>query len=132
MQRIEMEQQNPTGKLAASIRKSLSASRWPKPKGSSPFLAKDLASLQAYLDHDYQNFWDVRRCGNSVGLLIRCAVCGVDPPKPKKGENWIWYGYRKWRWMAEHLVSKHCREAALTHRRIVAEHKRLEAKRQPS
>ena len=40
----------------------------------------------------------------------------------------MWYGYRKWRATAEHIVAKHCRSQALTYRRIAAEQKRLEEK----
>jgi len=32
----------------------------------------------------------------------------------------VWYGYRKWRWLANHIVDNHCRQAALTHRHRIA------------
>jgi hypothetical protein len=38
----------------------------------------------------------------------------------------VWYGYRKWRALASHMVTDHCSKEALTYRRIAAEQKRKE------
>lgn len=84
---------------------------------------KDLASLQVWLDRDFQDFWEVRRFGANFGLRIRCSCCGMDAPSRGANEDIVWYGYRKWRWLATHLVSTHCRAQANTyqHRRAIKE-----------
>jgi hypothetical protein len=38
----------------------------------------------------------------------------------------VWYSYRKYRALANHLFTVHCREEALKSRRIAAEQKRLQ------
>lgn len=105
-------------KLVSRIQKSNDLSR---------FSGKDLASLQRYLDGDFQNFWDIRRFGKNVGTLIKCPVCGDLPPKAYNTASFIFNSYRKRAWLANHLVVVHLHDKALTHRRIEAEHKRLAA-----
>jgi hypothetical protein len=81
---------------------------------------RDLASLQTFLDRDFQNFWEVRRFGRNFGLRIMCPCCGAEAPARVSGEDIVWYGYRKWRWLANHLTQEHCRREALTHRHRIA------------
>jgi len=69
----------------------------------------------------------VIRCGNNYGLRVKCPVCGQTPPKQHAGEA-LWYGHRRWRWLGNHMVSVHMRDAALTHRRIEAEQRRIDAR----
>lgn len=96
------------GFLSASAARSL--------KEPLPPSRRDLASLQTFLDKDFQSFWEVRRFGRNFGLRIQCPCCGQDAPSRDKDEDIVWYGYRKWRWLANHLVSDHCRREALSHR----------------
>lgn len=77
---------------------------------------RDLASLQTFLDKDFQSFWEVRRFGRNFGLRIKCPCCGAEAPERVHGEDIVWYGYRKWRWLANHLVAEHARSTALTFR----------------
>ena len=74
-----------------------------------------------YLDRDFQNFWDVRRCGKSYGLRIKCPACNAEPPSQRDNEDFIMYGYRKWRWLANHMVSAHMADRAERFRRRHAE-----------
>jgi hypothetical protein len=48
-------------------------------------------------------------------------VCAAEAPQRTHGEDLIWYGYRKWRWLANHMASEHCRAQALTfqHRQAI-------------
>src|SRR5262245_44913264 len=108
---------------------SSSASATQRPSGSSAYSAKDLASLQRYLDRDFQNFWDIRRYGKRLGTAIKCACCDWVPPKAGKNEDLVWYSYRKYRVLCEHLFSAHLSREALTHRRIAATAKRMGSKR---
>ena len=103
-----------------STRSFLSASAARSLKEPLPPSRKDLASLQAFLDKDFQSFWEVRRFGKNFGLRIVCPCCEAEAPSRIAGEDIVWYGYRKWRWLANHLVSDHCRREALTHRHRVA------------
>lgn len=98
-------------------------------KGSSPISASELRSLQKYLDGDWQNFWDIRRCGKGIGFAhIDCPVCGFQPQiGARVGDNFIWYSYRKYKAVLTHVVTAHCHQQALTHRRIAAEEKRKQA-----
>lgn len=109
-----------------STKISPSESPMPKPSDLYQPSRKDLASLQQYLDRDFQNFWDVRRFGAHLGLRIKCAVCGGEPPKQRANEDFFWYGYRKWRWLANHMVSDHLRSQALVNRRIRARESRIQ------
>jgi hypothetical protein len=87
---------------------------------------KDLHSLQTFLDRDFQNFWDIRRFGAHVGLRIKCPACPWEPGlKQGRSEDIIWYGYRKWRALANHMVTEHCSKQALQYRRIAAREGRL-------
>jgi hypothetical protein len=79
-----------------------------------------LASLQTFLDKDFQDFWEVRRFGKNFGLRIECPCCGAVAPQRGSGEDIVWYGYRKWRWLANHLTQEHCRREALTYRHRAA------------
>lgn len=82
---------------------------------------RDLASLQLSLDKDFQDFWEVRRFGSHWGMRVICPVCGDTPPIQRWAEeDYIAYGHRKWRWLSNHIVTDHCRNAALTHRHRVA------------
>jgi hypothetical protein len=76
--------------------------------------------MQKYLDSQFQDFWDVRRCGNNIGLLIKCPACPWVPPSQNAGEDFVWYGYRKWRALANHMVVEHCRAKALSFRHRTA------------
>lgn len=107
---------------------SASASPSRKSRGSSEFSARDLASLQKFLDRDFQNFWDIRRYGNHLGTEIKCALCPWRPPAQNKGEHFVWYSYRKYRALCNHVFTDHCRQSALSYRRIVANEKRLQKK----
>lgn len=40
-------------------------------------------------------------------------------------EDFIAYGYRKWKWLCNHMATDHMREMSLVHRRIVARERRL-------
>jgi hypothetical protein len=40
----------------------------------------------------------------------------------------VWYSYRKYRWLCDHLFSAHCKQEALTHRRIMAQQARIDAR----
>lgn len=101
-------------------RASLSDSAARSLKEPLPPSRKDLASLQTFLDRDFQNFWEVRRFGSNFGLRIECPCCGAVAPERVHGEDIVWYGYRKWRWLANHLVSEHARREALSHRHRIA------------
>jgi hypothetical protein len=81
---------------------------------------RDLASLQTFLDKDFQNFWEVRRFGRNFGLRIQCPCCGDEAPQRTSGEDIVWYGYRKWRWLANHLTTEHCRAQATSYRHRAA------------
>lgn len=107
-------------------RKSALVLRIQKQNELSRFSGRDLASLQKYLDGDFQNFWDIRRFGRNVGTLIKCPVCSALPPKYQGGGDFIFNSYRKRAWLANHLVVAHLHDKALTHRRIEAEHLRRE------
>lgn len=53
-------------------------------------------------------------------------MCSEVPPiKAWESEDFIAYSYRKWKWLCNHLVSRHARKEALVHRRIEAEERRL-------
>lgn len=117
-----------TAPPASSTNTSASASRSPKRNASSEFSAKDLVSLQKSLDRDFQNFWDIRRYGTHLGVEIKCALCDWRPPKQTANEDFVWYSYRKYRALCNHVFTDHCRQAGLAHRRIVAQQKRLEKK----
>jgi hypothetical protein len=101
-------------------RASLSVSAARSLKEPLPPSRKDLASLQTFLDKDFQDYWEVRRFGRNFGLRIQCPCCGADAPSRADHEDIVWYGYRKWRWLANHLVSQHSRREALTHRHRIA------------
>jgi hypothetical protein len=104
----------------SSTHGSLSDSAARSLKEPLPPSRRDLASLQIFLDRDFQDYWEVRRFGRNFGLRIQCPCCGADAPARASSEDIVWYGYRKWRWLANHLVSDHCRSQALTHRHRVA------------
>jgi hypothetical protein len=53
-------------------------------------------------------------------------MCPWLPPKQSKNEDFVWYGYRKWRATADHIVTAHCKQQALTYRRIAAQQARIE------
>jgi len=74
----------------------------------------------------------VKRFGKNLGTVIKCALCPWTPPKAEKGEDFMWYNYRKYRALCEHLFDKHCRREALTNRRIVAQQKRIEERQKKS
>lgn len=100
------------GSLSASAARSLKEPLQPS--------RRDLASLQAFLDKDFQSFWEVRRFGRNFGLRIQCPCCGMDAPARASSEDIVWYGYRKWRWLANHLVSEHARREATSYRHRAA------------
>ena len=102
--------------MATSTSTLRPASPTPRPNDLSQFSRKDLASLQTFLDRDFQNFWDVRQFGAHLGLRIKCPVCNAEAPVQREREDFVWYGYRKWRWLANHLVADHCRSAAISNR----------------
>jgi hypothetical protein len=52
------------------------------------------------------------------------------PPTQQSGEDLVWYSYRKYRALCEHLFSVHCRKDALTYRRMVAEEARIKARQE--
>lgn len=82
---------------------------------------RDLASLQLSLDKDFQDFWEVRRFGSHWGMRVICPCCGKTPPIQQWAqEDYIAYGHRKWRWLANHIVSDHAKNQALTHRHRTA------------
>lgn len=65
---------------------------------------RDLASLQLSLDKDFQDFWEVRRFGSHWGMRVICPCCGETPPIQRWAEeDYIAYGHRKWRWLANHI-----------------------------
>lgn len=64
-----------------------------------------------------------------MGTEIKCALCPWKPPKQLSSEDFVWYSYRKYRALCNHVFSEHCRQSALTYRRIVAQQKRMEVKR---
>ena len=117
-----------TAPPTSSTNTSSSASRSPKRSALSEFSAKDLAYLQKSLDRDFQNFWDIRRYGNHLGTEIKCALCPWRPPKQGASEDFVWYSYRKYRALCNHVFTGHCRQAGLAYRRIVAQQKRLDKK----
>lgn len=87
---------------------------------------KDLESLQIGLDRDFMNFWNIRRYGAHLGMEIKCPVCNELPPvKRWEKEDFVAYGYRKWKWLCSHIATEHCRNEALKNRRITAREHRL-------
>jgi hypothetical protein len=46
----------------------------------------------------------------------------------KSNENFVWYSYRKYRALCNHVFTEHTRQSALAYRRIVAQQKRLDKK----
>jgi hypothetical protein len=116
------------GTMTHTAGNSSSASVTPRRSDLSAYSQRDLASLQRYLDGDFQNFWNIRRFGKRLGTVIQCACCDWAPPKAKHGEDLVWYSYRKYRALCEHLFSAHLRKEALTHRRIAASVQRKRGK----
>src|SRR6266567_402281 len=116
---------------AISIRTSSSESHTRKPNGSLPISPSELRYLHKYLDGDFQNYWDIRRCGTSIGFKkINCPVCGHEPQLVARvGEDFVWYSYRKYKAVLTHVVDAHLKKPALMHRRILAEQARREAKK---
>jgi hypothetical protein len=45
------------------------------------------------------------------------------------GEDFLWYSYRKYKAVLAHVIDAHLKKPALTHRRILAEQARREAKK---
>src|SRR6266404_322603 len=111
-------------RLRSAVKSALT-SRIQKQNDLSRFSARDLGSLQRFLDSDFQNFWDIRRYGNHVGTEIKCALCPWRPPGQTKGEDFVWYSYRKYRALCNHIFTAHTREQALKYRRLAAGQKRL-------
>lgn len=81
---------------------------------------RDLESLQVFLDRDFSDFWEVRRFGRNWGMRVICPCCGAQAPEQQFGHEIDWSGYRKWRWLSNHIVSEHSRSLALTHRHRIA------------
>jgi hypothetical protein len=79
-----------------------------------------MESLHRFLDTSFQNYFDVRRFGAHVGLEIKCPACPWLPPKQNANEDFVWYGYRKWRALASHMASEHCSKQALSYRHRAA------------
>lgn len=54
-------------------------------------------------------------------MRVICPVCDALPPIERWAqEDYIAYGHRKWRWLANHLVSDHSRREALSNRHRAA------------
>ena len=53
-------------------------------------------------------------------------MCPWKPPKQTENENYVWYSYRKYRALCNHIFTEHTRDQALKYRRIAAEEKRLQ------
>lgn len=54
-------------------------------------------------------------------MRIICPCCGAEPPVARwADEDYVAYGHRKWRWVANHIVSDHARREAMTHRHRIA------------
>lgn len=115
-----------------STRTSSSGSHTRKRKDSLPILHSELKSLHRYLDGEFQNYWDIRRFGgNKIGLKkINCPLCPYEPKLAARvGENFVWYSYRKYQAVLTHVIDAHLKREALTHRRILADQARREAKK---
>jgi hypothetical protein len=76
--------------------------------------------MRTFLDRDFQNFWEVRRFGRNWGMRVICPCCSAEAPERQFGEEIDWTGYRKWRWLSNHIVSEHSRDLAMTHRHRIA------------
>lgn len=117
-----------------SIRTSSSGSHTQRQNGSLPISKQELKPLHDYLEGDFQNYWDIRRCGDSIGFRrINCPCCPYDPKlSARVGEDFAWYNYRKYKAVMAHMVDAHLKKLALTNRRILAEQARREAKKKPT
>lgn len=59
-------------------------------------------------------------------MRIKCPQCNAEPPvKRWENHDFIATCYRKWKWLANHMVTDHMREKSLLNRRITARESRL-------